>query len=132
MKSFASSLSITHHEYFRPSLQASAAEEYNVESQAQASFYLCVIGQSIRFHPKNFVRLLSHGHGFTEILLQTLPKLPWQVEIVDAEYNAKRETVPGRPNLAVREHRLRQLILLEIYSPYHQWLYALLLCGSKV
>jgi hypothetical protein len=94
---------------------------YNVENQAQASFYLSIIGNSLRFHPSNLDRLLKEAPGFKDIVLGKPPtKLRYQEKIVSKHTKARDM---DRPSLAERDRLLRQCLMLELYSPYHQWNY---------
>jgi hypothetical protein len=94
---------------------------YNVETQAQASFYLCIIGNSLRFHPSNFDRLLKEVPRFKDIVMgDPPPKLDYQEKIVSEYAKAKKM---DRPSVAERHHHFFLCLMLETYSPYHQWNY---------
>jgi hypothetical protein len=96
---------------------------YNVENQAQASFYLCIIGNSLRYHPSNLDCLLKEVPGFKNILVgDAPPTLRYQKNNI-SDYAKARKMYKDRPSLAERDRTFSQCLMLELYSPYHQWNY---------
>jgi hypothetical protein len=66
-------------------------------------------------------RLAEEVPGFKDLINKIPPPLPLQEKITGA-YVLARHPPPG---IYERDYHLGQLLKLELFSPYHQWLYLL-------
>jgi hypothetical protein len=92
--------------------------DYNLEHQADVSYYLCIIGNSLRINKSIFNRIIGVPEVVDLVLREPSPLL-FQEEIIKAYLFAKR----APPTLAQREYLFGQTLMLELFSSHHQWLY---------
>lgn len=105
-------------------LDENQVSHYDVKNQAQVSVCLVIIGNSLAYHPTNLTRLLEEAPDAEKIFMGAPP--PWlrhQGYIISryTEARGKKDMI----SIAEREYHLRQCLLLETFSPYHQWIYLL-------